>query len=86
MKETSYTTLRKNLSSTLDDIENNRETYFVTRRGHDDVIMLARDDYESLIETLHLLSSKKNAKKIQEAIDQEDDCESTKNIWSWFKK
>ncbi len=68
----SYTSLRQNLSSVLDKIEKDKEPYFVTRKKHSDVVMMARDDYESLIETLHLLSSSENSKRLRESLQQDE--------------
>lgn len=72
MQSISYTSLRQNLSSVLDDVENNREVYFVTRKQHEDIIVMSRNDYESIMETLHLLSNKKNADKLRQSIKQAD--------------
>lgn len=69
----SYTSLRQNLSSILNKIEENKETYYVTRKQHSDVVMIAREDYESMVETLHLLSSNANATRLNEALEQEND-------------
>ena len=67
----SYTSLRQNLSSVLGRIETNKETYFVTRKQHSDVVMISRDDYESLIETLHLLSNTANSNRLNESLLQD---------------
>ncbi len=66
----SYTALRQSLSSVLDKIEKNKEIYFIRRRQHADVVMIARDDYESLVETLHLLSNPANAYCLNESLQQ----------------
>lgn len=71
----SYTSLRQNLSSVLDKIENNKEVCFVTRKQHRDMVIIARDDYESLIETLHLLSSAANANRLNESLQQDQNGE-----------
>ena len=71
MEKISYTSLRQNLSSILDEIEDNKEPYCVTRRKHGEIVMIAKDDYDSLLETLHLLSNTKNANKLYESINQD---------------
>lgn len=78
MQSISYTSLRQNLSSVLNDIELNKEIYYIERKQHSDVVVIARDDYESLMETLHLLSSKKNAHKLRESIKQANNKEYVK--------
>jgi antitoxin YefM len=70
MQSISYTSLRQNLSSVLDDVENNREIYYITRKQHNDAVVISRDDYESIMETVHLLSSKKNADALMKALKQ----------------
>ena len=67
----SYTSLRQNLSSVLDKIEKNKEAFLVTRKKHSDVIMVAKDDYDSLIETLHLLSNSANSRRLNQALEQD---------------
>jgi antitoxin YefM len=74
----SYTSLRQNLSSVLDTIEKTKEAYFVTRKQHADIVMIARDDYESLIETLHLLSNATNSDRLNKALQQDQNDEYTK--------
>ena len=69
----SYTALRQNLSSVLNKIELNKEAYFITRKQHSDIVMIARDDYDSLLETLHLLSSMSNSNRLNEALQQDRD-------------
>jgi antitoxin YefM len=67
----SYESLKQNLGSVFEAIENNKEAWLVTRKQHSDVMMIARDDYESLIETLHLLSSASNSNRLNEALEQD---------------
>jgi len=64
---TSYTNLRENLASLLDEVENNRETLIVQRRGHEDIIIIAADDYHGLEETAYLLRSPRNAERLLSA-------------------
>lgn len=42
----------------------------ITRAGHDPVVMVALDDYESLKETAHLLKSPENARRLLASIDR----------------
>lgn len=67
---TSYTHLRENLASLLDEVENNRETIVVRRRGHEDIIIIAADDYRGLEETAYLLRSPRNAERILTALER----------------
>lgn len=71
MKNITYTSLRKNLSSTLNEIEQDHMLFKVSRKNHKGVVMLTEEDYNSLHETLYLLSNPANAFKLHESINQE---------------
>lgn len=70
MQNISYTKLRENLSSTLEKIESNRETFKVLRKEHKPIVMMTEEDYNSLNETLYLLSTEANADRLLESIQQ----------------
>ncbi len=65
-----YTEFRTKLKSYLDSVENNNETLIIKRRTGNGTVMISLDEYNSIIETLHLLSSKKNADRLYESIKQ----------------
>tara|TARA_B110000503_G_C6963133_1_gene335950 strand:- start:390 stop:641 length:252 start_codon:yes stop_codon:yes gene_type:complete len=70
MNSISYTSLRKNLSSILEEVEKDHITYQVTRKNHKNMVILAEEDYNSIKETLYLLSSQANVDILQESIIQ----------------
>jgi len=70
MDHVSYTELRQNLKKHLDEVCDNRAPLVVTRRNGESVIMLSLTEYESLEETLHLLSSPANAERLLRSIAQ----------------
>jgi len=43
---------------------------FVTRSKGEDVVVLSKSDYESMEETLYLLSSPKNAERLAQGISE----------------
>ena len=65
-----YTELRQNLKKHLDDVCDSRAPLLVTRRNGESVVMLALSEYESLEETLHLLSNPANAERLLRSIAQ----------------
>jgi antitoxin YefM len=65
-----YTEFRTGLKNYLDDVENNNETLIIKRGSGKGTVMISLDEYNSIMETLHLFSSKKNAKRLFESIDQ----------------
>lgn len=71
----SYTSLRQNLSSVLNSIEDNKEIYLVKRKNHSDAVIIDRNDYESLLETLHLLSTSANSNRLIESLQQDENKE-----------
>lgn len=62
-----YSRLRAELKTILDQVCDNREPVYVERRNGGDVVIVAREDYEALDETAHLLRSPANARRLTEA-------------------
>ena len=72
MSHVSYSELRANLASYLDDVCDSRAPLVVTRRNARNVVMIAQDEYEALLETMHLLRSPANAERLLRSIAQAD--------------
>ena len=70
MRAISYTTARKNLSSTMKQVCEDHNPIIVTRKNNEAVIMMSLEDYESLTETAYLMRSPKNAKRLMESIEE----------------
>lgn len=66
--ETTYTSLRENLSSYMDQVSDDREVVIVRRRGARDVALVSADELAGWMETAHLLRSPANAKRLLEAL------------------
>ena len=66
--ETTYTSLRQNLASVLDQVVDQQETVIVRRRGARDVALLPATELAGLMETAHLLRSPRNARRLQSAL------------------
>lgn len=69
MRTISYSESRANYAATLDSVLADREEVVITRAGHDPVVLVALDDYESLKETAYLLRSPANARRLLAAIE-----------------
>jgi antitoxin YefM len=65
-----YTEFRTGLKKFLDDVENNNETLIIKRGTGKGTVLLSLEEYNSMIETMHLLSSKVNADRLYESINQ----------------
>lgn len=68
METISYSSFRANLKSMLDKVLGDRTPLFITRKNSEEVAVIPRSDYESLKETLHLLSSRANAERLHQSI------------------
>ncbi|HEY1700532.1 MAG TPA: type II toxin-antitoxin system prevent-host-death family antitoxin [Trebonia sp.] len=63
---------RANYAATLDSVINDQEEVVITRPGGEDVVMIPRREYESMRETLYLMSSPVNRQRISRSIEQLD--------------
>ncbi|HUG15674.1 MAG TPA: type II toxin-antitoxin system prevent-host-death family antitoxin [Thermomicrobiales bacterium] len=70
MATASYTEARARFAELMDQVIEDRETVIITRRGHDSVALIAADELESLIETVHLLRSRTNAERLMTSLAQ----------------
>jgi antitoxin YefM len=66
--ETTFSKLRGNLKTYCDKAVANREPIRVRRRNGEDVVLLSADEYDSLAEAAHLLSSPQNAARLLAAL------------------
>jgi len=70
--ETTYTRLRDNLATVLDQVVDDQEVVIVRRRGSPDVALVPAQELSSLMETAHLLRSPANAKRLLSALRRVD--------------
>lgn len=68
MDITNYSDFRQNLKSFLDKVFESRKPIFVTRPNGQNVVVLSQEEYDGMQETLHLMSSPKNASRLKESI------------------
>ncbi len=72
MAHVSYSELRNNLASYMDEVCNDRAPLFITRQNARSVVMMSEDEYEGLMETVHLLKSPANATRLLRSIKDAD--------------
>ncbi|EWC60013.1 YefM protein (antitoxin to YoeB) [Actinokineospora spheciospongiae] len=70
VKTMSYSESRAKYAETLDSVVNDREEVVITRAGHEPVVIVSLDDYQSLKETAYLLRSPENARRLITAIER----------------
>jgi antitoxin YefM len=56
----------------MDEVCDNRVPLFITRQNARSVVLLSEDDYEGLMETIHLLKSPVNAARLLRSINEVD--------------
>jgi antitoxin YefM len=62
---------RKQMKKYLDHVTEDYETLIINRGKGKGAVMISLDEYNSLMETMYLLSSKANADNLYEAMQQE---------------
>jgi len=72
MAHVSYTELRNNLAKIMDEVCDSRDALVVTRQNARSVVLLSHDEYEGMMETLHLLRSPANAERLISSIHEAD--------------
>jgi antitoxin YefM len=66
----SYSESRARYAEALSAVVDDREEVIITRAGHDPVVMVALEDYESLKETAYLLRNPANARRLLASIER----------------
>ena len=70
MRTMSYTESRARYAEVLDSVVDDREEVIITRAGHESVVMVLLEDYESLRETAYLMRSPTNARRLLDAMER----------------
>lgn len=70
MRTMSYSDSRARYAETLNAVTDDREEVVITRAGHEPVVMVSLEDYESLKETAYLLKSPHNARRLLASINR----------------
>jgi len=68
--QTTYTKARANLARLCDHVTASGETVIITRRGAEDVALVAAQELSGLIETAHLQRSPENARRFLRALNR----------------
>jgi antitoxin YefM len=68
MLHVNFTDLRNRLAHWMDRANDDRVPILITRQGHEPAVLMAQSDYDSLMETLYLKSSPRNAARLDASI------------------
>jgi len=72
MRVVTYSHARQTLKSILDDVQQDADVTVISRRDNEgDAVVMSLDYYNSMMETLHLLSTPANADALARAIRQD---------------
>lgn len=70
MQITTVSDFRKNIKTYLDRVIKNFETLIINRGKDAGIVIMSLEEYNSLMATNHELSSRKNEKRLDAAIDK----------------
>lgn len=68
----SYSSLRNNLASVLDKVNEDHVSILITRQKGKPAIIMSLDDFKAYEETAYLMSSPKNAERLSQSIAEVD--------------
>ena len=72
MSHVSYSELRANLAKYMDEVCDSRASLHITRQNARGVVMISEEEFESIMETLHLLRNPANAARLLRSIEEAD--------------
>ena len=71
-RETTYSQARANLASLLDQVYDQQQVIVIKRRNQKDVALISADELSSLLESVYLLRSPENAKRLFRSLEWAD--------------
>lgn len=73
MRIVTYSEARSSLKSVLDAVHEDADVTVISRRDGADAVVMSLEHYQSLMETMHLLSTPANAQALARAVQQDRD-------------
>jgi len=65
-----YSQARNNLRDIINQVSDNCEEFIITTKDKQSVVLISQDEYNSMKETLYLLSSKNNRDRLLDAVEE----------------
>jgi antitoxin YefM len=70
MRVVNFTEARSHLKTVLDQVSLDADYTIISRRDADDAVVMSLEQFNGLMETVHLLKSPSNARHIANSIEQ----------------
>ncbi len=70
MRTIHFSDARSNLKAVMDQAIDDHDAVLITRRDAPNVVIMSQDQYDSRMETMHLLNSPANAARLMRSIQQ----------------
>lgn len=70
MRVVNYSDFRSHLAENLNVVNDDKEIVIVSRTQGKNVVVMDLDEYNSIQETLHLISTPANRKRLEEAVTE----------------
>jgi antitoxin YefM len=71
MRVVTYSEARSSLKAVLDTVSEDADVTVISRRDGSDAVVMSLDHYQSIMETMHLLSTPANAAALARAVRQD---------------
>lgn len=71
MQVVSFTQARSEFKAVIDRVVDDCDVTLIHRRDGENAVLLSESTYNSMIETMHLLQSPANARRLMEAVEQD---------------
>ena len=70
MTTVAYTEIKDRFSSVWNETISTREPVVINRLGHESVVIVPTNEWQGLLETIHLLRSPANSKRLLNALNR----------------
>ena len=70
MLTVNYSEFRANIKEYFSEVENKNQTLLINRKKGKGTVLMSLKDYNSITETLHIISSRRNTLRLFDSIEQ----------------
>ena len=70
MRVVNFTEARRHLKSVLDQVSQDADYTIISRRDAENAVVMSQEQFDSLMETVHLLKSPANAKHLEKSVEE----------------